>query len=781
MRCESPGERATALSPTVTGMRHASFMTFSSVDAPSRQWWHLWQQNNFEPLDPTEWIDGDDADELDESGPIPWYSDDSYAKHATGLGRADFLARVWSIINETRGHQSSTVFGLVGAWGSGKSSMLKWITAEARDDDETPPWTVVNFNPWDYPDSAALQTGFFATLRSRFTGPRWGQAGIWMRNLGVAVAPLGAIPAAFGLFDYSKLIEGGAKLLGPDVGAELARKRLVTTLVETKRPVLVVIDDLDRISSDELLITLKLIRQLGRLPYVHYLLSYDEATILDVLTQTNLISDRGGLSRARDYMEKVVQVRFDVPHLRPDDASDLTSDELEKFAVEAGTELTEEDAVEFARAYTSFMADRLRTPRALRRYFAQVRLLSPEHMNDVSLVDHLIVTWVRTVEPGVYSLLQRKRARLVGEEGTSSTGDASTLQARQERERARWEREFQESGTRPDDVAGAFRAVGRLFPRFANDIGLDVDVRPVMPPRVMFDEYFDRYFSAGIPDDDIPDSVVRRAVEDLENGNAASVAIAQCKISLVQTRNRVVPKLVRAAEELQVRSPAMFAWLAEVHSSDSPHRDITRASHQIETLLINRLRELPSREVTAVIDAVADTPGGVLLANAMFRASNTSYDEPEALKITDAHRSALNASIRKLLVSRNASPLGMPMDVYWAMLAWERTDEAAFERWIRDEADVRGAIDALCFFVHPVTQSGTPAVRYLKGFNSVEAAKYFDLTAIRAKHRKDVLRAEAVDVDHASANLDTPQRRRLIVLNVLREHERASAAGDAGV
>ena len=44
------------------------------------------------------------------------------------------------------------------------------------------------------------------------------------------------------------------------------------------QPILVVIDDLDRLQPDELLLVFKLIRLVGRLPSVGYILAFDERT-----------------------------------------------------------------------------------------------------------------------------------------------------------------------------------------------------------------------------------------------------------------------------------------------------------------------------------------------------------------------------------------------------------------------------------------------------------------------------------------------------------------------
>lgn len=63
-----------------------------------------------------------------------------------------------------------------------------------------------------------------------------------------------------------------------------------------------ILDDLDRLAPDELLLVFKLVRLIGRLPNVYYLLCYDEQTLLDTLSRSALVG--GSEGRAREYMEK---------------------------------------------------------------------------------------------------------------------------------------------------------------------------------------------------------------------------------------------------------------------------------------------------------------------------------------------------------------------------------------------------------------------------------------------------------------------------------------------
>lgn len=698
--------------------------------------------------------------------PSAWFTDDANHAVAPLHGRADFLTRAWEIIDEAHVEPSSTVFALVGPWGSGKSSMLDWLRNRAKVPMETTPWTVVDFNPWDYPDSSTLQMGFFATLQSSFSDAKLDATRRFISDLGLAVAPFTAAAAAWGFYDPSKIVESGAKLLGAGRSAEAARRKLVKALVSTKRPVLIIIDDLDRISADELLLTLKLIRQLGRLPYVHYLLSYDESTILDVLTRTNLIGS-GEVRRARDYMEKVVQVRFDVPSLRPEDVVDLTNKALRELSDATGHVIEVTDDHRFQLAYTSFLATRLSTPRGLRRYFAQARVLNSRTAGEIDLVDFLVLTWIRTFEPGVYGLIQHRRMELIG----SPLGPDSSLSPKQLSEsklanRAEWRKALHDVGTREADDSATLLAIAALFPRFASAV--EVSTRgSTDAPHLASEDYFDRYFSIGIPDGDLADSVARMAIADLEAGNGHSPAVLKCRTRLAAHPVRAVTKIVTAAEAASIAHPDTFAWLAGIYEANIGRLEPVRATFAIERLVTARLRELPNAQLASVLEAMTGGRKGMLMGMAVRWATQPEDHDEDTLELTPQTRAVLSRGLEDLIAADGGSVKEMKWRVWEAVVDWSSLDPAGFSTWLRDQTLTHGEIAALGYFVRLTVSFGaTGENTRIERFDLDRAAPFVDL--------EDLQRRYALDVAAAPESIekipDTPENRRLAAFSALRAY-----------
>ncbi|TPW74204.1 KAP family P-loop NTPase fold protein [Schumannella soli] len=688
-----------------------------------------------------------------------WFSDDPAADLAGNYGRGQFLEATWAVLRQAQSIKSSTVFGLVGPWGSGKSSMLQWLQRKAEAESDLP-WNFVRFNPWDFQDDASLQTGFIAELSGAFESSPLKKAREALSAFARSVAPLTSIAGFLGV-DPSHAVEGFAKLLDGDRSVARARAALEAALEEAEVPTLVVIDDLDRVSADELLLTLKLVRQIGRLPHVHYLLSYDEQTLIDVLSHTSLVG-RSSASRARDYLEKVVQARFDVPALRPIDVRALVNLELAELSTSGTIRISEADAARFSSAFFAFLAARLSTPRAINRYFAQVRMVSPGMLGEVDNVDYLVLSWLRTAEPGAYALIQRHRDELVGAPyfGGSRTDDAES-KARV----AKWRSRLIEGGTRDSEVEGVASAIGFLFPRFSYLWSSSTsDSEPAKPLRLAHESYFDRYFSFGLPPEDIADAVVERALSDLAAGEAGSSAVTLVELAAISNADAVLEKVARGLERESRSSRELFDWLANLWSSMPAKADAIRPGARLESALSARLRTLDESLVTVYLQSLAAHVS--LLLNTLDTALRPQRGSE--FRLLESQTRMVRDVVRQELLREGSSPSAIRSELRPAVWAWSRLDPSGFSDWFEAQRIEHGDLNALGFFVQSYVTLGAKRAPYLSYLDFEEASKFFELDELRRTYSAEILTSPELSSDRFEGPPDTPQNRVDVALASLR-------------
>ncbi|MFC6063293.1 hypothetical protein [Streptomyces ochraceiscleroticus] len=133
---------------------------------------------------------------------------------------------------------------------------------------------------------------------------------------------------------------------------------------------------------------------------------------LDTSVRGKLEPLRAKMTKLAD--RKIIQVRLDLPVFRERDAAAMSIRALNALLDSHGLSMKPGEQQRFSEAYFRHLQDRLKTPRAIKRYFGQADATLGSLVHNVDLVDFLLVTFLRTSEPGVYRMLARHRAELTG-------------------------------------------------------------------------------------------------------------------------------------------------------------------------------------------------------------------------------------------------------------------------------------------------------------------------------------------------------------------------------
>lgn len=186
----------------------------------------------------------------------------------------------------------SYAIGITGEWGVGKTSFLNLLRNEISEKAE-----IVEFNPWMCRSPEQVTNDFFASLRHQLSHK--------YSTLSKSIK------------EYAKYINNITlephKALGLEMSIPLKedslyekKKILSDKFSRLPRPIVVVIDDIDRLEREEVFEVLRLIRNTADLNNTIYLVVYDKEYVTSVLEEKNI-------KDASFYLEKIFPVEIHLP------------------------------------------------------------------------------------------------------------------------------------------------------------------------------------------------------------------------------------------------------------------------------------------------------------------------------------------------------------------------------------------------------------------------------------------------------------------------------------
>lgn len=328
------------------------------------------------------------------------------------LGRSAFAKAIAAQILEAPSLDSFVV-AIMGPWGSGKTSLVNLVTEEIRLRGEA---AILSFNPWLFSGTEQLVGVFFRELGAQCSELK-------NRKLTSVGKALKKYAGLFGSAAQFAPTVGGALKKVADVageaGAALAeppsvesqRVQIRDQLRRMEKRIVVVIDDIDRLRHDEIRELVKLVRLTGDFPNVVYILAFDRYRVEAALGE----QDETG----RAYLEKIVQVAYDVPVALEIDITKLLVDELN--AAVDGLDHGSFDQREWSNVFHRLIRPLFRSPRDVRRY---VNALPPTIRvigREVALTDVLALEAVRVFLPDTFARLPGLVSALTRQESDART------------------------------------------------------------------------------------------------------------------------------------------------------------------------------------------------------------------------------------------------------------------------------------------------------------------------------------------------------------------------
>jgi predicted KAP-like P-loop ATPase len=395
-----------------------------------------------------------------------------------------------------------TVLALNGPWGSGKSSAVNLIHHHLKEAVDRGELIILNFACWWFRGEEALALAFFRELYAGLgpsLGDRFKQA---LPKIGARLLKAGgALGAGIDLAGGGGAgsVAAGAMnwlsgLIKEDNTIEKLHADLVNALREQKKRFLIIIDDIDRLAPDEALLVFRLVKSVGRLPNVLYLLAFDRKLAEAVVAKQYP-------TEGPHYLEKIIQAGFDIPLPRQ---TELGQQLLEQIGALCGAP-AESDLVRFMNTFYDVVLPEVRTPRDLVRLMNAFSVTWPAVGSEVDEADFVALETLRVFRPEVYGALRGGKELLCGADGMSAYRSVSERTMQYDRLLS----------AVSDDKKGATKnALMRIFPRTQaiwSNVHYNDAERWAAERRACSERHFDAYFRFALGDE----ALQRSAIDDV--------------------------------------------------------------------------------------------------------------------------------------------------------------------------------------------------------------------------------------------------------------------------
>lgn len=305
--------------------------------------------------------------------------------------------------------KESIVTGLYGKWGSGKSSVINMCLEQIKQSSESLPDknkpVVINFNPWNYSDQSQLVFQFFKqlsiALKKNEPGSDLSKIADRFEIYAEFFGAMAVIPEA-SISVFSAIMSKATKLLGSNkkkladlkkLDLEGIRGELNSLLAKQERKIIIVIDDIDRLTSTEIRQIFQLVKMLGDFPNTVYLLSFDAEVVVESLKDV-----QAGLGQ--EYLEKIVQIPFELPDASLQLVYEFLSKNINILLQDTADGQWDDNYFQniFHSGFNQFFSNL----RDVTRYINTLRFGFGAVKEYVNLADFMAITALQVFEPEVY-------------------------------------------------------------------------------------------------------------------------------------------------------------------------------------------------------------------------------------------------------------------------------------------------------------------------------------------------------------------------------------------
>ena len=304
---------------------------------------------------------------------------------------------------------------LEGEWGYGKTSVINLVKGALHEKEQAP--IIIEYNPWLAGKPESLIQDFLLQFSSQLS---------INDNSAIALKAAKELVAYSSLFSVAKLVPGAepwasivekvfstfgnstkkiAELKKLDLLGK--KKKVVEAITKIETPIIVIIDDIDRLTPSETFQVLRLVKAVADFSGTSFLLAFDSNYLASVLNKNNI-------DNSSEYINKVIQLRVPLPVISDRSMNELANIEFKNLSEKNLTELFENDEDRLSWIYHNYFKHLINNPRELKRCFNHLRFVLEQVEGEVCFTDLFALSIIATKASLVYEHIKRTPEAYIG-------------------------------------------------------------------------------------------------------------------------------------------------------------------------------------------------------------------------------------------------------------------------------------------------------------------------------------------------------------------------------
>ncbi|WP_260869549.1 KAP family NTPase [Paenibacillus sp. Y412MC10] len=310
------------------------------------------------------------------------------------LGRAEvsqtFAQQILSLDTS-----SGNVVGVLGPWGSGKTSFVNLARKEFQNADVP----ILDFNPWMFSGTEQLIESFFNELSAQLKMKKeLSELAKELEEYGEMFSEMAWVPFIGPWIERGR---GTVKIISQILqkrkeGVGGRREKIEKVLKKLNKKIVIVLDDIDRLSTSEIRDIFKLVRLTANFPNIIYIVAFDRTRVEEALSEQGI--------PGRDYLEKILQVTVDLPSVPSQVLSTQIASAIEQ-SLSSIDKVGPFNEQAWPDIFMEIIRPLIRNMRDVRRYAISIKVTVSSLKGNVELSDVLALEAIRIFLPDVFMVL----------------------------------------------------------------------------------------------------------------------------------------------------------------------------------------------------------------------------------------------------------------------------------------------------------------------------------------------------------------------------------------